>query len=63
MVGNSIESHKETLSVYNNLKSRDFGLWWPVLFSLWCEETGTPDGWTIKDASGDSEGEQRWGSK
>lgn len=63
MVGNSIESYKETLSFYNNLKSRDFGLWCPVLFSLWREEAVTSDGWTIKDAAGDSERNQCWERK
>lgn len=63
MVGNSIESQKETVSIYNNLKSRDFGLWSPVLFSLWREEPMTSDGWTIKDALGDSEWYQCWERK
>lgn len=58
MVGNSIESYKETLSICNNLQSRDFALWWPVLFSLWCDEAVTSDGWTIKDAPGDNEWDQ-----
>lgn len=42
-------SHKRNRTIYNNLKSRDFGLWSPVLFSLWREEPMTSDGGTIKD--------------
>lgn len=63
MAGNSIDSHKETLSVSNNLKSRDFGLWFPVLFSLWRVEVVTSAGWTIKDAPGDSKQDQCWERK
>lgn len=58
MVGNSVESYKETLSIYNNPKSRDFGLCCPVLFSLWLEEAVALDDWMIKDTPSDSKQDQ-----